>query len=195
MRHVEISEQRLILDDFFKVRDAHLKYERYDGTMSPIVRRLSFERGDSVAAIVVNRDRRTVYLTEQFKYPTFGKGNGWIVEVVAGTVEPGETAEVAIAREVLEEIGFAVQTVEPVATFYVSPGGSNERIFLFCTVVSGAARRSDGGGVAAEGEDILTLEWPIANLLSSLDMNQLEDAKTIIAAYWLKENWKRILRN
>ena len=109
-----------------------------------------------------------------------------------GTQEADETAEDTLRREIEEEIGFAVEHAEPIATFYVSPGGTSERIFLFCAIVSGKSRRSAGGGVAAENEDIKVIEWPVSELLAKLDAKQLEDAKTIIAAYWIRDNYKRL---
>ena len=192
MRRVEVKSRRRIFDDLVKIEEAELSFERYDGRISPTVRRLKFERGDSVAAIVIDRDKRCLYLTEQFKYPTLENGDGWIIEVVAGTQEADETAEDTLRREIEEEIGFAVEHAEPIATFYVSPGGTSERIFLFCAIVSGKSRRSAGGGVAAENEDIKVIEWPVSELLAKLDAKQLEDAKTIIAAYWIRDNYKRL---
>jgi hypothetical protein len=94
----------------------------------------------------------------------------------------------------LEELGFVVEAVNFVAKFYVSPGGSSERIHLFCAVVSANQRRSRGGGLVAEGEDILVLEWPVEEFFAKLDQQELTDAKTIIAAYWLKDNWARICK-
>jgi ADP-ribose pyrophosphatase len=188
MRRVEIIEEKRVFDRFFRIDEARLRYERFDGTMSAELRRLNFERGDSVAAIVVNRATRTVYLTEQFKYPASTKGDGWIVEIVAGTIDPGESAEQAIRREILEEIGFAPTSVTPIGSFFVSPGGTSERIFLFNVEVTEADRRSKGGGLPSEGEDIRIVEWPVAAFLAKLDGGELHDAKTIVAAYWLKCN-------
>ena len=45
-RKVEIISRKRVLDDFFKVDEAYLRFERFDGTMSEVVRRLNFERGD-----------------------------------------------------------------------------------------------------------------------------------------------------
>jgi ADP-ribose pyrophosphatase len=81
-----------------------------------------------------------------------------------------------------------------IAEFFVSPGGTSERIVLFCAVVPDASRVAAGGGVGSEGEDIKVLEWPVDEFLARLQARGLNDAKTIIAAYWLKENMSRILR-
>ena len=137
---------------------------------------------------------KSVYLTEQFKFPTLDKAGGWIVEVVAGTMEAGESAEVTIKREILEEIGFEVETIEPIASFFVSPGSTSERIFLFYAAATDAERRSKGGGLASEAEDINVLEWPLEDFLSKVKTGELQDAKTIVAGYWLKENYARIVQ-
>jgi nudix-type nucleoside diphosphatase (YffH/AdpP family) len=194
MRKVDLISRRRLFDDFFRIEEARLRFERYDGGMSEEIRRLSFERGDSAAALLVDPRRRSVYLTEQFKYPTLDKAGGWIVEVVAGTMEAGENADTTIRREVLEEAGFELETIEPIADFFVSPGSSSERIFLFYAAVSDGERRSKGGGVAAEGEDIRVVEWPIDDFLSKLKSGELKDAKTIVAGYWLNANYPSIVR-
>ena len=69
MRKVVIESKRRILDDFFKVEEAHLRYERFDRQMSPLVRRLNFERGDSVAAMIFNPKTQRIILVNQFRLP------------------------------------------------------------------------------------------------------------------------------
>jgi nudix-type nucleoside diphosphatase (YffH/AdpP family) len=193
MRKVEIISRKRVLDDFFKVDEAYLRFERFDGKMSETVRRLNFERGDSVAALLVDVAQKTVRLTEQFKYPTYEKVGGWTVEVVAGMIDGEESPEQAIRREILEEAGFEAERLEPIASFFVSPGGSSERIILFCAAVSERSRRSAGGGVASEHEDIRIVEWPLADFLKKIQTGQLQDAKTLVAGYWLKDNLARIV--
>src|SRR5262245_8641452 len=78
MRRVEVRNRRRLLDDFFKVDEAEVSFERFDGSMTPPVRRLVFERGDSVAAVVFDRDAKRLLLTEQFCFPMFDMGSGWL---------------------------------------------------------------------------------------------------------------------
>jgi ADP-ribose pyrophosphatase len=194
MRKVEIISRRRIFDDFFKVEEARLRFERYDGTMSEPVRRLNFERGDSVAALLVDPRARMVYLTEQFKYPAFEKAGGWLIDVVAGMIDEGETPDEAVRREILEESGFEAEAIEPIATFFVSPGGSSERIYLYCAIVRCTAPPSGGGGLASEHEDIRIVGWSVDEFLAKFRVGDLADAKALIAACWLKENLERIVR-
>src|SRR5579862_1612112 len=155
---VEIYSRQRVFDRFFKIDEATLRYERFDGNMSPQVTRLSFERGDSAAAVVFNTDTKRVILVNQFKYPSYEKGPGWMTEVVAGIVEPNESPETAIRREIFEEIGYEANSIEHISTFYVSPGGSSERIILYYAEVSNAGLRGPGGGLASESEDIKRIE-------------------------------------
>ena len=147
MKRVVIEKLSRIFDDFFAIDEAWLSFERTDGTMSPVVRRLSFERGDSVAALLFDREEQAIVLVRQFRFPTHGKGPGWILEAVAGIVDEGESPEEAIRREVLEETGYRVDQLEHISTFYVSPGGSSERIGLYYAEVGRQDHVGEGHGV------------------------------------------------
>lgn len=188
MKKVEILKKKRVFDDFFKVDEALLTYEKFDGRMSDTVRRLNFERGDAAAALVFNRQSQKVILVEQFRYPTHESdaNNGWITEVVAGIVEKGEDPKETIKREIHEETGYRVKEAELVYKFYLSPGGSSERIFLYYAEVTDNDRVSQGGGVACEHEDLQLKEFTIDQLFTHLDAGGFVDAKTIIALMWLK---------
>lgn len=185
--HVEVDlrQRRRVFDDVLKIDEAVLRYEFFDGAMSEPVRRLSLERGDSVAALLVDRDRESVILIEQFRYPAWTKGGGWLTEAIAGTVDPGETPEQAVRREVEEEAGYRIDALTHVFTFFVSPGGTSERVFLYCAFVTNSQRLGPGGGVTTEHEDIRVLEIPLADVGARLASGDFVDAKTLIGLQWL----------
>jgi nudix-type nucleoside diphosphatase (YffH/AdpP family) len=185
-KNVEILRKRLIFDDKFQIQEAEVSVQRYDGQMGKPVRRLVFERGDAAAAILFNRDSQKILLVEQFRYPTYEKGPGWIQEVVAGVIKPDEGPEEAIRREVEEEVGYRLQQLTPIATFYVSPGGTSERIFLYYAEVGNSDRVSAGGGLVEENEDIQLVEYSKSELRKALASGQFQDAKTLIAVQWLQ---------
>ncbi len=185
MKRVEILNRRVVFDDVFKIEEATLRFERFNGQMSAPVRRLVFERGDSAAALLLNRDTQKVILIKQFRYPTYEKGPGWLCEVVAGVIDQGEQPEETIRREIREEVGYQVSDLQPIATFYVSPGGSSERIWLYYAQVREADRVGAGGGRAAEHEDIEQVELSLPELSTALQEGKIVDAKTLIAVQWL----------
>ncbi len=186
MKKVELQQKRLVFNDKFKIQEATLRFEKFNGQMSDPVQRLVFERGDAAAALIFNSDTQKVILIEQFRYPTYEKGPGWLWEVVAGVIEENEPPENCIRREIREEIGYAVSTITPIATFYVSPGGTSERIFLYYAEVGEADRISAGGGLASENEDIRQVELALPDLWQSLARGEIIDAKTLIAVQWLQ---------
>lgn len=186
MKKVSIEQKRYILNDFFKIEEARLRFELFNGKMSPSVRRLSLERGDSVAVLVFNQTTQKLILISQFRYPTYKNNDGWIIETIAGMMDPGETPEESARREVQEETGLEIDAFEPIATFYPSPGGSSERIYLFYSKVSGEkAKYNETGGLVREAEDIKAVEISLAGALEKIRAAEIVDAKTIIGIYWL----------
>ena len=194
MKKVLIDKQRYVLDDFFKVEEAFFQYEQFNGEMSGMVRRFSLERGNSVAILVLNLDTNKLNLVSQFRYPTYKKGPGWTIEAIAGMIDPDETPEEAARREVQEETGLKLSKLEHITTFYPSPGGSSEQIFLYYSEVSGeGAKHNITGGLSSEGEDILFLEISLEDALEKVRSGEVMDAKTIIGLYWLK--YQLLLKN
>jgi len=185
MRRAEVRSRRRLFDDFFKVDELRVVFERYDGTMTPEVRRLVFERGDSVAAVVRDRDSGRLLFTEQFRAPTLDKGPGWLLEVMAGMIEEGEAPARALERELGEELGFALACCEEIGTFYLSPGGSSERIWLYYAEVGEGRRVGTGGGQACEQEDIRLVALSDDEARAALQDGRIVDAKSIIGLQWL----------
>jgi nudix-type nucleoside diphosphatase (YffH/AdpP family) len=186
MKKVEIERKQRVFDDFFKVEEAFVRYEKFDGQMSDHVRRLNFERGDAAAVLIFNRDTQKIILVQQFRYPTYEKGDGWMIEIVAGILGKDEKPEEAVRREVLEETGYQVSELTHIFTFYLSPGGSSERIFLYYAEVMNSDKIASGGGVESEHEDIRILEYSLPEIWQAWHAGEIKDAKTIIALMWLR---------
>jgi ADP-ribose pyrophosphatase len=184
MQKVDVRSRRRLLDDFFKVDEAEVSFERFDGSMTPPVRRLVFERGDSVAAVMFDRDSKRLMLTEQFRFPAFEKGPGWLIELIAGMIDRGEQPEDALRREIEEELGYRAERIEHIATFYVSPGGSSERIWVYYAEVDDAGRVSAGGGLPGEHEDIRILPMSPDEARAALQDGTIADAKTMVGLQW-----------
>jgi ADP-ribose pyrophosphatase len=198
-RTVEIRNKRRLFDDFFKVDELILAHERYDGRMSGDERRLVFERDDAAAVLLFDADARSVVLVEQFKPATLigrrrddpSTADGWITELVAGMIDAGESPDQAVIREAFEETGYRIDNPRLIAKFFSSPGGSSERIFLYCARVSDMQREGRGGGLAGE-EDIKVFQLGIDDLFYWLAEGAIDDPKLAIAAYWLKANIDRL---
>lgn len=171
----------------FRMEEATLLVAGSDGSQTEL-ERLNFERGDAVAVLVHDLARQEIVLARQFRYPVLAStregGNGWLLEIPAGGIDEGEDAEQAARREVHEEVGVRLASLERIATFFVSPGGTSERNILFYATT--AERAGAGGGLAHEGEHIEIVRLPVGEFLSQCLDNTLRDAKTLIAGYWLQ---------
>jgi len=184
---VKVRQRREVFNHFFKIVEAEFDQPKLDGSgVIKNVKRLVFERGDSAAALVHVVDRDVVVLTEQFRFPTFDKGPGVILETMAGSISPGEDPAECIRREMMEEIGYQAKKLEKIAHFYVSPGGTSERIFLFYAPVTTADLVDpNASGVAHEHEDIRRVEIPTKRFIEDAVRGRLLDAKTLLAGLWL----------
>lgn len=187
-KKVEILSLERIFDRIFRINEIRFRHELFAGGMSDELVRLDFDRGDSVAAVVHRTDTNTLILIEQFRISAYYKDNGpgWLLELPAGVIDEGENSADAMRREIEEEIGYRTSYLQPMHTFYVSPGGTSERIILFYAQVNAAQRVTRGGGVKAEGEDIRVLEIPVAEAFRRMDTGKIMDAKTIIGLQWLR---------
>jgi ADP-ribose pyrophosphatase len=177
----------------FCVFRATLRYRRFDGHMSEEITRINFERGDSVGVLLYDLDEEVVVLSRQFRYPVYtgldpeilkegGARQAWLLEVMAGVIDPGHSVVEIASKELLEEAGYVVQGgYRPIATVYPSPGGTSERIYLFLGLVTHKDQINAGGGLASEGEDIQVESLSFQESMMMIDQGEISDAKTIIA--------------
>jgi nudix-type nucleoside diphosphatase (YffH/AdpP family) len=117
------------------------------------------------------------------------RSDGIIVELPAGVQDKGEAPRSTARREVAEELGYRLLTLRHIATFFVSPGGTSERILLYYATARGRAR-SQGGGIAEEGEDIEVITVPVPKFVEMVKRNAIRDGKTLLAGYWFIQGQK-----
>lgn len=194
-KKVTLLSQKRVFDGFFKIDEAHLQHELFKGGMSPELTRLNFNRGDSAAVVLHDPLSDTIILTEQFRYPTYTKNHGWVLEIPAGSIEADEIADptLTLRRELLEEIGYSVTRFRKIASFFVSPGGTSERIHLFYAAITPKDKVTAGGGVVSEGEDVRMVSMGVQEALDKITSGAIMDAKTIIGLQWLQINLATLL--
>lgn len=180
-----IKEEKIVFDNYFKIKQAHVAYDAFAGN-SIQATRFAFERGDSVAVLLFNPKAQEFLFTNQFRYPTCKHHKGWIIEIVAGSLHEREEPISCAKREVMEELGYSLSSIEHIHTFYTSPGGSTERMFLYYAEVSLEDKIAKGGGLKNEQEDIQLITIPKQEI--GYFMTTLEDAKTILALQWFLLN-------
>lgn len=177
---VHIIEQRVLADDWFVLKKTRFDYRHRDGRWQQLQRE-TYDRGDGAVLLLFNRERRTVVLTRQFRFPAFANGlaDGMLVEACAGLLD-NEAPDVAIRREVQEETGFEVRTPRKVFEAFMSPGSVTERLHFYVAEYAAGDRVDHGGGQASEGEDIEVLELPLDRALAMVGSGEIQDGKTIM---------------
>lgn len=191
---VEIVEKTLAHDGFFRLERYRLRHELFSGGWSGELTRELFERGAAAAVLPYDPVYDQVVLIEQFRIGALeSPGGAWLLEVVAGIIEEGETPEEVIRREVREEAGCELIDRVPICSYLVSPGGTSERIALFCGRVDA---RGVGGvhGNACEGEDIRVMAVAADTAFSWVESGRIDNASTIIALQWLRLNRQGLRR-
>ncbi|TXK45797.1 NUDIX hydrolase [Pontibacter qinzhouensis] len=167
---MKITNREKVYDGFFKMYELTVEQNGHSYT------REQFDRGDAVAALVFDTEDQQYVLTKQFRIGSETE----LVEIVAGMVDTGEAPEVSIAREIEEEIGYHVNHIEHLYTFYSSPGGCTERVLLYYAEVS--HQHAAGGGKEGEHENIEIVRYsPL-----EFDAEEFSDAKTIVAQLWMR---------
>lgn len=187
-RAVAIKSKKTVFRGRYTITEFVFSHDRVAGKgRIEDVTRLVFERGDSCAALIHDLERDVVVLAEQFRIATHAKGPGYIIEAIAGSVEPGEDPEDCIRREMMEEVGYRAGELVLVSKGYVSPGSSSERIFLYYAPVKTADLVDpDATGLAAEKEDIRRVEFARTDFLDRVDAAAFDDAKVMALGLWLK---------
>jgi len=187
-KDVEVIEKTVCYQGFFRLEKYCLRHRLFSGDWSPLLTREMFERGHAAAVLPYDPVRDEIVLIEQFRPGAIdAPGGPWLMEIVAGMIETGETAEAVVKRESIEESGCIITDLIPLYDFLVSPGGTTERIALFCGHTD--ATTADGvHGVTEEGEDIKVHVVTFDTAMALLKSGKITAASAIIALQWLALN-------
>lgn len=191
---VNIVEQSNPHAGFFVTRDYSLRHPTFAGGQSPVVRREVFVATD--AAIVLPYDPVTdrVLLVEQFRMGPFGRGDvlPWMLEPVAGRIDPGETPESTARRECVEEAGLVLHRLEKISSHYSSPGCSTEYFHLFLGVCDLPNLNQGQGGLETEHEDIRTHILPFDEAMDLLTTGEADNGPLVLSLLWLARERERL---
>lgn len=156
-----------------RVYDGHVVSLRVDTVLlddGETTQREIVEHRGSVAIVPLDADEH-VLMVRQYRKPAERE----LLEIPAGTLEPGESPDDCAARELEEEVGHVAGCLVHLGQFYTSPGFSTEVIHLYL------ATELRPTTMHTEGDEFITVErLPLEEALRMVHQGQICDAKSIV---------------
>jgi len=161
----DVTASRRAYEGWLNVRMDSLHYASgRDGEITLV------EHPGGVTLVALDDDGR-VLLVRQYRHAT----GRWLLELPAGTLDPGETPEVCAEREMQEETGYRPKRIERLGGFYTAPGFLTEYLHVYlCTELVESRLQGD--------EDTIHVErLALPEVLRLIAAGEIEDAKTSAA--------------
>jgi ADP-ribose pyrophosphatase len=171
-----MSERTIRSDRRYEGRTVSL---RVDEVELPTGRRTTREVVEHPGAVAILAwDGARLAMVRQWRHAT---GDA-LLEIPAGTLEPGEAPVATAKRELAEEVGRAAHSWEAGPVFFTAPG--------FCTELMHTYLATDltDASAAADDDEELEASWhPLQSALAAIDDGSIRDAKTIVGVLWLAQ--------
>jgi len=135
---------------------------------------LEIVRHPGAAAVVPLKPDGTVVLIRQYRHAV----GGFIYEIPAGKLDPGEDPLVCAARELEEEVAYRAERFELLASIFTAPGFTDEVIHIYLAKgLTPGLQRLD------EDEVLDIVEFPLDKAMSMIQSGEIRDAKSIIGLH------------
>ena len=187
---VEIIARETVYRGFFSLDLYRFRHRLFNGEMSGEVKREIFERGHAAVLLPFDPVRDEVVLLEQVRIAAYDTSETpYLLEMVAGMIEEGETVEDVARREAQEEAGLEVGRVKKCLSYLASPGGTSERLTIMVGEVD--ATTAEGiHGLAEEHEDIRVHVVSREFAYQCVEDGKIDNAASVIALQWLQLHYQ-----
>ena len=191
VRNMNVS---ILSDNWYTLKKVDFEYLNNQNTWEKQSRE-AYDRGNGAVVLLYNLERQTVILTRQFRMPTYLNKNkdGMMIEACAGLLDENDP-KTAIIKEIEEETGYRIKTVEKVFESYMSPGPVTEILHFFIAAYTEDQKVSEGGGAADETENIEVLEYSFTEALALIKSGEIKDAKTIMLLQYAQINLANLMK-
>jgi ADP-ribose pyrophosphatase len=187
-----LISKKVLYKGFFQLDEYTFKHKLFKGGWSGEVRREVFERGHAVVVIPYDPIHDEIVLIEQIRVPALATTKSiWLLELVAGIIEPGELPEKVAERELAEEAGLSLLGLTFINSYLVSPGGTTERFHLFWGQVD-ATKAAGIHGLEHENEDIRVHVVSREQAYKWVNNGRIDNAATVLGIQWLMLNYQQI---
>ncbi|WP_127848186.1 NUDIX hydrolase [Lacticaseibacillus hulanensis] len=146
------------------------------------VHRDLIDHAPAVVILALTADRKEALIAREYRVGV----NREAIALPAGLINPGETPEEAARRELAEETGYEMQSLEPLLTITASEGMTNELQHCFAATID-PEKRTDKH---FDADEFVTTELvAVSDILAAIKTGKITSAQTIATVmYWLHEN-------
>ena len=192
---VEVLEKRTGYAGYFRLDVYRLRHRLYAGGWGAPMQREVFDRGHAVTAVLYDPDADVLVLIEQFRTGALvalqephltGAFSPWLIEIVAGIIDHGETPEEVMHREAVEEAGCTIRELRPILPILTSPGGSSETVVLYYGLVNAPPRGGGLHGLDEEHEDIRVITASPDEVWRWMDEGRIVNGPAVVGLQWFR---------
>ncbi|WP_370135280.1 ADP-ribose diphosphatase, partial [Alteromonas sp.] len=177
---VEITDIRPVYRGFFTMNQYQFKHKCFNGEWSDTVTREIFERGHAVGVLPYDPVLQEFVLIEQVRIGALATSSSpWLIEIIAGMIDKGETPESVCHRESMEEAGITLDKLTKALSYLSSPGGTTERLHIFIAKTD-ASQAQGIHGLESESEDIKVHRIKENTALEWLENGHIDNAAAVI---------------
>ncbi|MDX1303408.1 ADP-ribose diphosphatase [Photobacterium sp.] len=189
---VDVLSTEMLYQGFFRMVKYRFRHRLFAGGWSKTLDREMFERGHAAALLPYDPILDKVVLVEQFRVGAMAADcTPWQLEIVAGIIEPDESAQDVVCREAVEEAGLTVTDLDKVTRYLSSSGGCSEVLDVFVGCIDSTGAQGIHG-LEEEGEDIRVHVVTRQQAYQWVESGKIENAASIIALQWLQLNYSRL---
>lgn len=136
---------------------------------------IAMVRHPGSTAVIPLLDDNTIVLTLQYRHPI----REYILEIPAGTMEPGESPLNCAKRELEEETGFVANELVELSSIHILPAYSDEKIHVYL------ARNLTASQQKLDQDEIIHIvTYPFNEAMQLIHTGDITDALTIMSIYW-----------
>ena len=188
-----VVSREVIYKRYTSVQQVTLDVRRLkDSSKTMKLEREVFMTGKVSAVVCYDPENDKILLIRLFRIGAFlgGITDSFMFEIPAGFIDDGETPEDAARREGMEETGMQFSSLIPVGGYYLTPGGSTEKVHIFIGRIS--APETGIFGLESEQEELETVLFDANDVFKMLDNGSIQNGTASIALNWFARHRDRI---
>lgn len=185
---VKVLNRHTKFKGFATVEQVELQHRLFqDRSFSQPISREVILRPEAAGVLLYDSKQQRFALIEQFRIGALNdRDSAWQLEIVAGLIDEGETAQTTVVREAFEEAGVNISNPQHIFSFYPSAGACNELFHLYAADTE-LSHTNQIFGVVGEAENIKVHVLKYSQLDDLLSTpNLLKNSPVIMALQWLK---------